>query len=256
MEWPQQQNEQLKYCSDILKEMLSKKHLAYAWPFYEPVDAKALQLHDYHDIIKHPMDLSTVKVNYLFVLFISKHAVTFCGFSKFVFFQKKMDAGEYQSPQEFAADVRLIFCNCYKYNPSHHEVVSQARKLQVCYIRQLNISNFPLGYPFFSISFFLQGVFEKRFANLPEDRVELPTPAGAAPAQSAGFSSSTSSSSDKSETAEERSTRLAELQEQVGCCTDLYIRKTLSHVSHTVVGKMWRIMSRHCHTSSLQQESA
>lgn len=35
---------------------------AYAWPFYKPVDAKALELHDYHDIIKKPMDLGTVKV--------------------------------------------------------------------------------------------------------------------------------------------------------------------------------------------------
>lgn len=56
------QSVQLKYCNDILKEMLSKKHGAYAWPFYTPVDAEALQLHDYHDIIKYPMDLSTVKV--------------------------------------------------------------------------------------------------------------------------------------------------------------------------------------------------
>lgn len=55
-------SERLKFCNAILKEMLSKKHAAYAWPFYEPVDAVALQLHDYHDIIKHPMDLSTVKV--------------------------------------------------------------------------------------------------------------------------------------------------------------------------------------------------
>lgn len=67
-EFPQQQSgqgrlsEQLKYCNDILKEMLSKKHAAYAWPFYKPVDAEALELHDYHDIIKYPMDLSTVKV--------------------------------------------------------------------------------------------------------------------------------------------------------------------------------------------------
>lgn len=53
---------QLKYCNEILKEMLSKKHAAYAWPFYQPVDAEALQLHNYHDIIKYPMDLSTVKV--------------------------------------------------------------------------------------------------------------------------------------------------------------------------------------------------
>ncbi|KAG8537138.1 hypothetical protein GDO81_025014, partial [Engystomops pustulosus] len=55
--------EHLKYCDSILKEMLSKKHAAYAWPFYKPVDAEALELHDYHDIIKHPMDLSTVKMH-------------------------------------------------------------------------------------------------------------------------------------------------------------------------------------------------
>lgn len=67
-ESPQQETEQkiltkqLKYCEDILKEMLSKKHSAYAWPFYKPVDTVALQLHDYYDIIKYPMDLSTVKV--------------------------------------------------------------------------------------------------------------------------------------------------------------------------------------------------
>lgn len=55
-------SQQLKYCNDILKEMLSRKHVAYAWPFYHPVDVKALQLQDYHDIIKYPMDLRTVKV--------------------------------------------------------------------------------------------------------------------------------------------------------------------------------------------------
>jgi len=34
----------------------------YAWPFYKPVDAELLGLHDYHEIIKKPMDLGTVKV--------------------------------------------------------------------------------------------------------------------------------------------------------------------------------------------------
>lgn len=53
---------QLRYCSVLLKEMQSKKHALYAWPFYAPVDAAALGLHDYHDIIKCPMDLSTIKV--------------------------------------------------------------------------------------------------------------------------------------------------------------------------------------------------
>lgn len=55
-------SQQLRYCSTILKELLSKKHTAYAWPFYKPVDVSLLGLHDYHDIIKCPMDLSTIKV--------------------------------------------------------------------------------------------------------------------------------------------------------------------------------------------------
>ncbi|KAJ7427388.1 bromodomain-containing protein 4-like protein [Willisornis vidua] len=56
-------SEQLKYCGGIIKEMFAKKHAAYAWPFYKPVDVEALGLHDYCDIIKHPMDLSTIKVS-------------------------------------------------------------------------------------------------------------------------------------------------------------------------------------------------
>ncbi|XP_067231810.1 bromodomain-containing protein 3a isoform X2 [Chanodichthys erythropterus] len=162
--------EQLKYCEVILKEMLSKKHAAYAWPFYKPVDAEALELHDYHDIIKHPMDLSTVK--------------------------KKMDSREYQDAQSFAADVRLMFSNCYKYNPPDHEVVAMARKLQ--------------------------DVFEMRFAKMPDEPVEV---AGAGGVGGAGVvskstvsseSSGDSSTSDSSDSEEERATRLAELQEQVG----------------------------------------
>lgn len=42
-----------------------------------------------------------------------------------------MDKGEYNDPQSFATDVRLMFSNCYKYNPPDHEVVAMARKLQV-----------------------------------------------------------------------------------------------------------------------------
>ncbi|XP_051732773.1 bromodomain-containing protein 3a isoform X3 [Ctenopharyngodon idella] len=161
-------SEQLKYCEVILKEMLSKKHAAYAWPFYKPVDAEALELHDYHDIIKHPMDLSTVK--------------------------KKMDSREYQDAQSFAADVRLMFSNCYKYNPPDHEVVAMARKLQ--------------------------DVFEMRFAKMPDEPVDV---AGAGGVGGAGVvskstvsseSSGDSSTSDSSDSEEERATRLAELQEQ------------------------------------------
>ncbi|KAJ7308221.1 hypothetical protein JRQ81_008742 [Phrynocephalus forsythii] len=164
-------SEHLKYCDSILKEMLSKKHAAYAWPFYKPVDAEALELHDYHDIIKHPMDLSTVK--------------------------KKMDGREYHDAQGFAADIRLMFSNCYKYNPPDHEVVAMARKLQ--------------------------DVFEMRFAKMPDEPAETPPPPPpAAPVVSKSVESShsseeeeeSSSDSDSSDSEEERATRLAELQEQ------------------------------------------
>lgn len=104
----------LESCNEILKEMFSAQHSRYAWPFYRPVDADLLGLYDYHDIIKMPMDLSTVK--------------------------HKMDGREYTSPSEFAADVRLIFNNCYKYNSIDHDVVAMARRLQdVFEMRYANI---------------------------------------------------------------------------------------------------------------------
>lgn len=110
----------------MLKEMLSKRHYACAWPFYSPVDVVALGLHDYHDIIKQPMDLSTIRVRLVHPTMTC--VTTHLGVS---LSQKKMDQGEYAQPAEFAADVRLMFSNCYKYNPPSHEVVHMARKLQV-----------------------------------------------------------------------------------------------------------------------------
>ncbi|XP_057674044.1 bromodomain-containing protein 3-like isoform X2 [Corythoichthys intestinalis] len=149
---------QLRYCEEILKEMLSKKHAAYAWPFYKPVDVEALQLHDYHDIIKYPMDLRTVK--------------------------EKMNRGEYQDAQRFAADVRLIFSNCYKYNPPHHDVVAQARKLQA--------------------------MFEKRFANIPDEPIRSISQMTCSPVLR-GLSTTVSSTLDNSVEA----TQLAELQQEL-----------------------------------------
>nr|XP_019962606.1 PREDICTED: bromodomain-containing protein 4-like [Paralichthys olivaceus] len=171
--------EQLRSCARLVREMLSKKHAAYAWPFYKPVDVRALGLHDYHDIIKHPMDLSTIK--------------------------KKLDNKQYRDAQEFAAEVRLMFSNCYKYNPPDHDVVSMARKLQ--------------------------DVFEMRFAKMPDEPEEptpVPTPSSALhPAPStrqaqppSAVSGDESSSSSESESSgggseQERQHRLAELQEQL-----------------------------------------
>ena len=94
----------LNFCNEVLRELFSKRHAACAWPFYKPVDAKALGLHDYFDIIKQPMDLGTVK--------------------------SKMDGRKYSTAAEFASDVRLIFQNCFDYNPVTHDVVGMAKKLK------------------------------------------------------------------------------------------------------------------------------
>ncbi|XP_036372555.1 bromodomain testis-specific protein isoform X2 [Megalops cyprinoides] len=174
-------SEQLKHCNGILKEMFTKKHAGYAWPFYKPVDAERLGLHDYHDIIKQPMDLGTIR--------------------------KKMDDREYKDAQEFASDFRLMFFNCYKYNPPSHEVVAMAKKLQ--------------------------DVFEMRFAKIPDEPVEAErstqpckhrekrekkdkrdmVESSSSSESSTESSSESDSSSDTEE--EERAQRLANLQEQL-----------------------------------------
>ena len=104
-------SESLKFCMEVLREMFGKKHSGYAWPFYKPVDALTLGLHDYHDIIKKSMDLGTIKL--------------------------KMDRREYKSAEEFEEDVLLIFKNCYQYNPPEHDVVGMARKLEEVFLERM-----------------------------------------------------------------------------------------------------------------------
>lgn len=81
---------ELKFCQETLDELHKTKHYNYAVPFYVPVDPVALNIPNYHNIIKKPMDLSTV--------------------------QQKLRAGEYENAKEMEADMRLIFKNCYKFN--------------------------------------------------------------------------------------------------------------------------------------------
>lgn len=95
--------ERMKYCQAILKELMHKKNADVAYYFYYPVDAEVLGLRDYHDIIKHPMDLSTIK--------------------------KKMENREYRKPGQFADDVRLMLHNSFRYNPPDHDVNKCGRKL-------------------------------------------------------------------------------------------------------------------------------
>ncbi|XP_053247763.1 bromodomain testis-specific protein isoform X2 [Podarcis raffonei] len=153
--------EPLKYCNEIVREMFSKHHAVYAWPFYKPVDVTALGLEDYHDVIKHPMDLETIK--------------------------KKMENCEYKDTQEFAADVRLMFMNCYRYNSPDHEVVAMARKLQ--------------------------DVFEMLFARIPDEPAPCSPLLYPTARSTADLSSGSDAASEDSE--DERARRLAALQDQL-----------------------------------------
>lgn len=45
-------------------------------------------------------------------------------------FQVKMDHREYKSSSEFAEDMRLIYKNCYLYNPPDHPVVDMAKDFE------------------------------------------------------------------------------------------------------------------------------
>ncbi|KAG5630773.1 hypothetical protein H5410_002490, partial [Solanum commersonii] len=76
-----------------LERLMKHKH---RWVFNEPVNMEGLGLHDYHAIIKHPMNLGTIKA--------------------------RPSQNLYKSPREFAEDVRLVFRNAMTYNPKGHDV--------------------------------------------------------------------------------------------------------------------------------------
>lgn len=106
----------------------------------------------------------------------------------------KMDNREYKSAPEFAADVRLIFTNCYKYNPPDHDVVAMDRKLQ--------------------------DVFEMRYANIPDEPVTNTTSYTKNESDSSSDESSDSemeSNSDEERTAKLKmlEAKLLDLQEEM-----------------------------------------
>ncbi|XP_059441688.1 transcription factor GTE10-like isoform X2 [Corylus avellana] len=90
----------MEKCKMLLENMRSHQ---FGWVFNEPVDVVKLNIPDYFTVIKHPMDLGTVR--------------------------SKMTSGEYASPMEFAADVRLTFANAMTYNPPGNDVHFMAKTL-------------------------------------------------------------------------------------------------------------------------------
>ncbi|KAJ3009858.1 hypothetical protein HKX48_007722 [Thoreauomyces humboldtii] len=100
----QMSDQDRRFCGEVIRELLKKQHATYAWPFLQPVDPVKLGIPHYRDIIKNPMDLSTLK--------------------------QKLDAGDYDSAEDFHADASLIFANCRQFNPVGTEIHGFGIKLE------------------------------------------------------------------------------------------------------------------------------
>lgn len=83
----------------------------FSWPFQQPVDAKKLNLPDYHKIIKKAMDLGTVK--------------------------KRLENNYYWSAKEAIDDINTMFENCYVYNKEGEDVVVMAQTLEKVFLTKL-----------------------------------------------------------------------------------------------------------------------
>ncbi|KAJ0968689.1 hypothetical protein J5N97_021566 [Dioscorea zingiberensis] len=90
----------MRKCLEIVNKLRRQKGANW---FNAPVDADRLGLYDYHQFIKTPMDLGTVK--------------------------EKLTKGSYRRPSDFAADVKLTFDNAMLYNAPDHLVHQLAGQL-------------------------------------------------------------------------------------------------------------------------------
>ncbi|KAI8912322.1 hypothetical protein DFJ77DRAFT_511868 [Powellomyces hirtus] len=90
-----------KTCARILKRIQGHPS---AGPFLTPVDPVALGIPQYLEIIKRPMDISTI--------------------------QKKLQQERYGTPEEFREDFQLMLNNCFKFNLPGDWVYGQGKALE------------------------------------------------------------------------------------------------------------------------------
>lgn len=101
---------QLQYLQKNVMKAVWKHQ--FAWPFQQPVDAKTLNLPDYHRIIKQPMDLGTIK--------------------------KRLENNYYWCASEAMTDFHTMFSNCYVYNKPGEDVVVMAQALEKVFQTKAN----------------------------------------------------------------------------------------------------------------------
>jgi bromodomain-containing factor 1 len=126
------QQAELRFAAIVVKELQKKVHEPYSYPFLLPVDAIALKIPDYYNIVTQPMDIQTL--------------------------DNKLKNHQYNSGDEFHADAKLIFKNCYRYNGANAPVSALAKQLEK--------------------------VFDKKWTEKPEEPPEKPEKPSKRPASS------------------------------------------------------------------------
>ncbi|XP_051570050.1 CREB-binding protein-like isoform X2 [Myxocyprinus asiaticus] len=89
-------------------------------PFRQPVDPTLLGIPDYFDIVKNPIDLSTIK--------------------------RKLDTGQYQEPWQYVDDIWLMFNNAWLYNRKTSRVYKYCSKLAEVFEQEIDPVMQGLGY--------------------------------------------------------------------------------------------------------------
>lgn len=94
----------------------------HAWIFHEPVDPVKLNLPEYFDIVKTPMDFGTIK--------------------------KKLNNNVYSTGEDFIKDLDQVFINCRLFNPPESDVINMCNQVQSVYttqIKQLGLEKYKLA---------------------------------------------------------------------------------------------------------------
>uniref|UniRef100_K1PWR6 Transcription initiation factor TFIID subunit 1 n=1 Tax=Magallana gigas TaxID=29159 RepID=K1PWR6_MAGGI len=94
-------NDQVAFSFILENIIVQMKAIENSWPFHQPVNRKFVK--DYYDVIKHPMDLSTLL--------------------------KNVQSHKYQTREQFLHDVDLIHQNCEKYNGPGSNYTKTALKM-------------------------------------------------------------------------------------------------------------------------------
>lgn len=114
--------EQFKFMANLFRNMKKKKD---AVPFLAPVDPIALNIPTYFDIVKKPMDISTI--------------------------DRKLSRKEYTTVQQVVDDFYLMVNNCHLFNGAQSVVGAMGTSCQVYFEREF--AKFPKD---------LQSVTEKK----------------------------------------------------------------------------------------------